>query len=489
MKASLRYDKLHDKLKEECGIVSLHNVDEAADLSIKALMSLQHRGQQACGIFFKGNNDSRIHKNLGLVSEVFKSSWEFSNSCKTSIGHVRYATSGANVVTEAQPFAVLVNNKNLVLAHNGHILDGEKLKSALKSNGQCFETNSDSEILLLYLKNILENQKSLEYAIKLLLHNISGAYSVVGIYGDVTFAFRDEKGFRPLVMGRKVNKEGSVGYTFASETCAIEMMEAAYVREIRPGELCLVDNSQLTSHQIITSSKTSMCSFEYVYFSRSDSVIFHKSVYETRLKLGEQLALEETLDKDKIDVVIGVPDSGTAAAIGYAEKLNKPFHLGLVKNSYVGRSFIAGNQAMRESMVKLKLNPLQKSIEGKSIIVVDDSLVRGTTSRQIVEALKKRGAREVHLRVASPPIKYSCFFGVDTPETKDLVANNMTTLQMNQLVGSHSLSFLSWKGYLNVLPEKNKYCMACFNGEYPLAISENSFHNSVYANEKSSIRI
>jgi len=473
----------HDKLKEECGLVLLHQVEGASDLTIQALLSLQHRGQQSCGIYFKSKNLSQLYKNVGLVREVFTEDSVFSDEYNNSVGHVRYATSSENKATEAQPFQVLVNGINLVIAHNGHIINQEQLRLFLKSTNQKFETKSDSEIILLYLKHFLESGYNLEKSIEKLLHNISGAYSVAGFYGDSAFAFRDKKGFRPLVFGRRLNKDNTFGYVFSSETCALEMIEASYTREVNPGEICILNDSVLKAFQVISSSKTSMCSFEYIYFSRSDSVVFNRSVYQTRTQFGEQLAKEEFLDFCDIDIVIAVPDSGTAAAIGYAQMLNKPFHLGLIKNSYVGRTFITPNQSKREAMVKLKLNALNNSIQGKNLVVVDDSLVRGTTSRKIVDMLKRKGAKSVHLRVAAPPIKHSCFFGVDTPETKDLIANNMTILEMNQQIGSDSLSFLSWAGFINVLNEKNKYCMACFNGDYPLAIYRNSFHNVSYEKE------
>lgn len=485
----MKFCDRNDKLQEECGIVSLYNIKEATELSVKALLSLQHRGQQACGMYLYNEDASRLIKNTGLVSEVFKEVPFFSVSYDNAVGHVRYATSGTNRSIDAQPFLTSVNGKKLILAHNGHILNQSNLRSYLISEGQEFETNSDSEILLLYLKNNLEKNKSLQFAISELLHNISGAFSVVGVFGEVMFAFRDSKGFRPLVLGQKINPDQSVGYVIVSETCALEMIEATYTCDIKPGELCLIQNSKAIFIQILKPDKTAMCSFEYIYFSRSDSMVFEKSVYETRLKFGEWLAQEEGLELGKIDLVIAVPDSGTAAAIGYAQKLNKPFHIGLVKNAYVGRTFIASGQSNRKDMVKLKLNALQGSIRGKSIIVIDDSLVRGTTSHQIVEILKKRGAREVHLRIASPPIRYSCYFGVDTPEAKDLIANQLSLVEMNRLIGSHSLRFLSWNGYLNVLSEKNKYCVACFNGDYPLAISEKSFHNISYVKEKREILV
>ncbi|MBL7669250.1 MAG: amidophosphoribosyltransferase [Bdellovibrionaceae bacterium] len=454
--------------KEECGVFGIWNHPEAARLACLGLYSMQHRGQESAGIVTLKEGEHIHHKGIGLVSDVFQEADLARLGGQAAIGHVRYSTTGQNLLTNAQPLTADLYHWPIALAHNGNIVNHDILRSDLKERGSIFQGTNDTEILL----HLLSQHRSSDLVAALTdsLVKLEGAYSLVIMSNDKMIAIRDPWGFRPLVIGRKKIDETTWARVVASETCAFDLIGAQFEREIEPGEMFWVDekgeHSKIFSHR----ERRAHCIFEHVYFSRPDSIVFGESVYATRKQFGRQLARETSV---LADLVIPVPDSGLPASIGYSQESGIPFELGIIKNQYVGRTFIQPTQAIRDFGVKIKLNPQTAVLKDKKVIVIDDSLVRGTTSRKIVSLIRQAGAKEVHMRIASPPTVGPCYYGVDTPQKSQLIASKYSVEEIRQYVGADTLGYLSIEGLFQVMQSnsntitKSKYCAACFDGKYP----------------------
>ncbi len=461
--------------KDECGVFGIWNHPEAARLTYLGLYALQHRGQESAGIVSLETTSvvggpkavHHIYKSPGLVADIFKETHLVKLKGLSAIGHVRYSTTGGNSSANAQPLTSNLLSGPVAVAHNGNIVNSAVLKEALQRDGSIFQGDNDTEVLLhLLAKNPSTHLRS---ALKESLTCLEGAYSFVVLAHDRLIAVRDPLGFRPLVLGRIVNSS-SLSYVVASETCALDLIGAEFIREIEPGEILEISAKEMVSEKLkstqnASSRKSAQCVFEHVYFSRPDSVVFGRSVYGTRKKFGQQLALEAGVDAD---IVVPVPDSGVPAALGFSNQSGIPFEFGLIRNHYVGRTFIQPTQAVRDIGVKIKLNPQPEILKGKKVVVIDDSLVRGTTSQKIIQLLRLAGAKEVHLRIASPPTVGPCYYGVDTPQKSELIASNQSIEDIRKFIEADSLAYLSEKGMwkaINAGPET--FCAACFNGDYP----------------------
>lgn len=460
-----------DKLKEECGIIGIYDKGnmEIESLTYYGLMALQHRGQESAGIAVNRDGMITCYKEMGLVSEVFDD--KILNLLKgdISIGHVRYSTTGESFVTNAQPLLVKFKKGNIAVAHNGNLVNAASVREELEDQGMIFTTTIDSEVIT---SLIARNYKDgIENAILDTMDIIKGSYALVIMTNDKLIGVRDKHGLRPLVLGRTGN-----GYVLASETCALDTIGASFIRDVKPGEIVIIEESGIRSIQCKTVEKQATCAFEYIYFARPDSVMDGISVYQARESAGRILAKEQPADAD---VVICVPDSGTPAAIGYSQQSGIPYAVGLIKNRYIGRTFIQPSQVTREIGVSMKLNPLRANIEGKRVIMVDDSIVRGTTSKKIVQALKAAGAKEVHVRVSSPVITHSCYFGIDTPDRTKLVGATSIIEAIKDKIGADSLGYLSYEGLLQSLGSTGEgFCTACFCGKYPIDVPAEHCKNS-----------
>lgn len=457
--------------REECGVFGIWGDPDAAKVSYLGLFAMQHRGQESAGIVTLHQNEHIHHKGLGLVGDVFDESGlaRLKGSC--AVGHVRYSTTGQNLLTNAQPLTAQLLNGPVALAHNGNIVNQAPLKNELKKQGSIFHGTNDTEILLHLLSK--HPSSDLIQALKDSVVQIEGAFSFLILSHDKLIAIRDPWGFRPLVLGRKKLIGGGSSVVLASETCAFDLISADYEREIAPGEIFWVDAQG--EHSISfkdlhpqfkgKSELKAQCIFEHVYFARPDSLVFGQSVYETRKKFGARLAEESPA---KADVVIPVPDSGVPAALGFSLASGIPYELGIIRNHYVGRTFIEPTQDIRDFGVRIKLNPQSAVLAGKRVIVIDDSLVRGTTSKKIVNLIRQAGAKEVHMRIASPPTTGPCYYGVDTPQKSQLIAAQQTTEQIREFIGADSLAYLSTEGLFKAMQSNEKtYCAACFTGKYP----------------------
>ncbi|KAL9690895.1 hypothetical protein QQ045_011307 [Rhodiola kirilowii] len=459
--ADSAYEDDDDKPREECGVVGIYGDPEASRLCYLALHALQHRGQEGAGIVSVENRVLKSVTGMGLVSEVFDESKlkQLPGSC--AIGHVRYSTAGSSMLKNVQPFVAGYKFGSVGVAHNGNLVNYRALRAELEGNGSIFNTTSDTEVVLHLMA--ISKQRPLFLRIVEACEKIQGAYSMVFATEDKLVAVRDPHGFRPLVMGRK--KNGAV--VFASETCALDLIEAEYEREVAPGELLVVDGEGVQSFCLMEHHpQPKSCIFEHIYFALPSSVVFGRSVYESRRVIGEILATESPVE---CDVVIAVPDSGVVAAIGYAAKAGVPFQQGLIRSHYVGRTFIEPSQKIRDFGVKLKLAPVKAVLEGKRVVVVDDSIVRGTTSTKIVRLLRDAGAKEVHMRIASPPIIGSCYYGVDTPSKKELISSSKQVDEVCKYIGADSLAFLHLESLHKMLgKDAPNFCYACFSGNYPV---------------------
>ncbi|WP_041081722.1 amidophosphoribosyltransferase [Thermotoga profunda] len=449
-------------LKEACGLLGVFSsqYDESIAKTVYyGLFALQHRGQESAGIAVSDQNSIRYHKGLGLVSEVFNEEDLDLLGGKMAIGHVRYSTTGSNSLSNAQPLVVKYHSGELAVAHNGNIVNAYELRNELEQNGIMFHTTTDSEVVAAL---IAKSRKSLIDAIFECVEKVHGAYSLLIMSKDKLIAVRDSHGFRPLCIG---SYNGS--YVIASESAAFDTIGATFIRDVEPGEIVVFDEDGLKSFKK-KSSKKSLCVFEFVYFARPDSTIDQVSVYQTRWEAGTILAREHPVDAD---LVVAVPDSGNVAAIGFSDASHIPMGMGLIKNRYIGRTFIQPSQRMRSLGVRLKLSPLRDLIKGKRIVLVDDSIVRGTTMGQIVRMLKDCGAREVHVRISSPPITHSCYFGIDTSTRKELIASDNNLEMIKEFIGADSLGYLSIEGLVKATGlSKQNLCLACFTGEYPIEI-------------------
>ncbi len=452
------------KLREECGVVAIHGHPDAARQTYLALYALQHRGQESAGIATADGQRLANIKGMGLVSEIFTDDVLQKLPGSMAIGHTRYSTTGDSALLNAQPIRVESTKGLIAIAHNGNLVHLGNLRTKLERAGAFFQTTSDSEIIVQLIGH--SKAGTLVDAIADSLSQVEGAFSIVMMTRDRVFAARDPRGFRPLSMGRIKNPDGPDTIVFASETCAFDLLRAEYERDVLPGELVMVTQDGVTSRQYSTGVSQSSCIFEHVYFARPDSRIFGRWVQESRDQMGRQLARESGVPAD---VIVPVPDSGVTAALGYAEESGIPFRFGLIRNHYVGRTFIEPEQRVRDFGVKLKLNPVRNLLEGKRVVLIDDSIIRGTTSRKIVRMVRGAGAKEVHLRISCPPTISPCFYGVDTPSKRDLIAANQSIEEIRQYIEADSLAYLSLDGMLKCCDssESNGYCVACYTGNYP----------------------
>ena len=497
-----------DKFHDECGVVGVYGADNAASLTYFGLVSLQHRGQESAGIAVSNGEKIRLKKEIGLVGDIFKQSDFEKLKGNIAIGHVRYATAGGRTIENAQPFLNSFKAGSIALAHNGQLVNHTEIREELENNGSTFSSNSDSEVILkLIVRKFIENGGKLGSAkndndslfvnsVLQAVKEIKGSFALCIMTENMLIGVRDPNGIRPLCLGKLGDFKGESGvsplgeegvgatkcdaggrlspsYILASESCAIDAMNGSFVRDIVPGELVVIKNGEVKSYRFETTKKQT-CIFEYVYFARPDSQIDSIAVQEARLKMGEMLARESCVEAD---CVVGVPDSGIGAALGYAVASGIPYVTGIIKNKYIGRTFIAPTQDEREKMVFVKLNAIKSDLEGKRVVVIDDSIVRGTTSRRLVEILRRAGAKEVHFRVSSPPVKFPCHLGIDTPSKAELISSTHKLEEIRKEIGADSLAFISLEGMIQALSEcagggascgDTGFCKGCFSGKYPV---------------------
>lgn len=451
-----------DKFHEECGVFGIFGHPEASTLTQLGLFAQQHRGQEACGIVSTDGKELHQFRAQGLVADVLNEDVLGKLVGSSAIGHTRYSTSGRNTIKEVQPFAVTCQHGDIAVCHNGNLPFAAARRRELEKEGAIFSSTSDTETIL---HSIARAQTSdVVEAVEKVLKETEGAFSLLFLTADKLIAVRDPRGFRPLNLG----KIGDA-WCVASETCAFDLIVADYVREVEPGEMLIIDANGLETRRPFDEKPSALCTFEHVYFSRPDSVIFGRSVNESRHKMGKQLAIEHPVDAD---IVVPVPDSGVAAAIGFAKQSGINFRQGIIRNHYVGRTFIEPSQSIRSFGVRLKLNPVKDLIDGQRVVLVDDSIVRGTTSKKIVEMVREAGATEVHMRISCPPTTHSCYYGVDTPHRQDLIASRMTNDQVRDYIGADSLGYLSLDGMLDAIGIRaESTCNACWSGHYPTLVA------------------
>jgi amidophosphoribosyltransferase len=459
-----------DKLREECGVVAVYGHPEASKLAYLSLYALQHRGQESAGIAASDGERVELHKGMGLVADLFTGDVLARLAGSLAIGHTRYSTTGDSALLNAQPIMVECNKGKIALAHNGNITNAPEVHAQLEQQGSIFQTTSDTEVIVHLIAR--SREQTLPEAMADALRRIEGAFSLVMMTQDRIFAARDPRGFRPLVMGRITDQGAdSDKVVFASETCAFDLIGARYEREVKPGELVIVGPEGVHSRFYSAQQPQSNCIFEHVYFSRPDSIVFGRAVQQTRDAMGRQLAIESPVTAD---IVVPVPDSGVTAAMGFAQQSGIPMQFGLIRNHYVGRTFIEPEQRVRDFGVKLKLNPVRHVLEGKRVVLIDDSIVRGTTSEKIVRIVRDAGAKEVHMRISCPPTISPCFYGVDTPSKKQLIAANKSVEEIRECIKADSLAYLSLEGLRKAAGEGEEpsYCTACYTGKYPTNIVE-----------------
>jgi amidophosphoribosyltransferase len=453
-------DHFHDK----CGLFGIWGHPEAARLTYLGLYALQHRGQESAGIVSSDGTRLRLEKGMGLVNDVFTDERVDALPGDRAMGHVRYSTAGDTVAANAQPILIECHRGPIALGHNGNLTNAAKLRHELEAAGSIFQSTSDTEVILhLYARS---HRPRLEDAIAASLSKVMGAFSLLFLTPDALVAARDPWGFRPLVLG---SFEGAT--IVASETCALDLIGADYIRDVEPGEMVVVDRDGLRTFHPFPPEPHRQCVFEHVYFARPDSLVFGRNVLASRLQLGRQLAREQPADAD---VVVPVPDSGMGAALGYSQESGLPFVWGLIRNHYVGRTFIEPKQSIRSFGVKIKLNPVRSVLEGKRVVLIDDSIVRGTTSRKIVSMVREAGAREIHMRISSPPTTGPCYYGIDTPTRGELIAASHPLEEIRRSIGADTLGYLSHEGLLKAVGDAagERHCTACFSGRYPVAVSQ-----------------
>lgn len=455
-----------DDLHEECGVFGMYDFDggDVASTIYYGLFALQHRGQESCGIAVNNNRDITHYKDMGLVNDVFNDEILTKLDGKMAVGHVRYSTTGESMRENAQPLVLRYVKGNIAIAHNGNLVNKDELAQELSVTGAIFQTTTDTEMIAYTIAKERLNSKSIEEAVEKTINHLVGAFSLIVMSPQKLIAARDPWGFRPLCMGKKGD-----AIVFASETCALDSVGAEFVRDIEPGEIVVVQDGKISTIRTHVGKKPhTMCIFEYLYFARPDSIIEGQSAHDSRMLAGKYLAQEFPVEAD---VVIGVPDSGLSAAMGYAKESGIPYDIGFVKNKYIGRTFIQPSQAMRENSVRIKLNVLKSTVEGKRVVMVDDSIVRGTTSKRIVSLLRHFGATEVHVRSSAPPFMFPCYFGTDVPSKDQLVACNYTMDGIKELIGADSIGFLSVNSLKKIIPNANcQFCDGCFSGKYPVDV-------------------
>ncbi|HEU4499412.1 MAG TPA: amidophosphoribosyltransferase [Sphingomicrobium sp.] len=451
-----------DGFHDECGVFAIYGHPEAANLAYLGLYALQHRGQESAGICSSDGERLRCRKRKGLVAEIFTEQVLRSLPGSMAIGHTRYSTAGRSDHLNAQPFFVDCSKGQLAIAHNGNLTNAIEIRHELEMAGSIFLATSDTEVILHLMAR--SREPNLVHALRESLLRLEGAFSLALLAKNRLIVARDQRGFRPMAFG-KLTHNGREAYVFASETCAFDLIGATYIDDVKPGEMVIVGEEGVTREQFAPPLPCSQCVFEHVYFSRPDSLVFGRSVQESREMLGRLLARESAVPAD---IVVPVPDSGVSAAIGYAAESGLPFRMGLIRNHYVGRTFIEPKQSIRDFGVKLKLNPVRSLIEDKRVVLVDDSLVRGTTSRKIVRLIRDAGAREVHLRISCPPTISPCYYGVDTPDRDELIAYNQTVEGIRQFTEADSLAYLSMEGLQRAVGDtQNRFCYSCYTGRYP----------------------
>jgi amidophosphoribosyltransferase len=468
-----------DKLHEECGVVGVYGHPEAANLVYLGLYALQHRGQESAGIAASDHSKMHLELGMGLVADVFNTERILKLPGPLAIGHNRYSTAGKSELVNAQPCMINYSAGSLALAHNGNLVNSETIRKELGTRGAIFQSTNDSEVIV----HLMAKSKAETFQDRAAeaLRQVSGAYSLVLMTETELLAARDPHGFRPLCLGKL---DGA--YIVASETCVMDLIEAEFIREIEPGELILINDQGVHSYFPFTKVEPKHCVFEHIYFARPDSFLFGEHVYSARKDMGRAMAQESPAE---VDLIVPVPDSGVVSAMGFSEESDIPFEMGLIRNHYVGRTFIEPQSQIRNFGVKLKLNAVKTIIEGKRIAIIDDSIVRGTTSRKIVKMLRDAGAKEVHLRISSPPILHSCFYGIDTPTKEELVAHKYNLEETRQYLAADSLAYLSIEKMISVLETtKNKFCSACFDGNYPVPIPDKKLETNqlgLFAKENS----
>jgi len=452
-------DKFPDKFKEECGVFGIHGHPEAANMAYLGLYALQHRGQESAGIASSDGGRLHVARAMAYVNEAFSEDVLAGLGGPMAVGHVRYSTAGESRLANAGPLVIDCTHGEIAICHNGNLVNAAELKDEMVRDGAIFQTTTDSEVILhLYARS---KAPTAEGAIVEALSQVRGAFSLAIMTKDTLMAVRDPHGFRPLVLGRLGD-----AVVVCSETCALDLIGATYVRDIEPGEVFIVGPSGQKSLKPFASARLAHCVFEHVYFARPDSYVFGQSVNEARTALGRSLARERPTEAD---VVVPIPDSGVCAAVGYSEESGIPLRMGLIRNHYVGRTFIEPRQSIRHFGVRVKLNPVRSILEGQRVVLVDDSIVRGTTSRKIVKMVRAAGAREVHMRISCPPTISPCFYGVDTPQRSELIAATHTLEEIKKYIEADSLGYLSLEGMLNAVGSKrDSYCTSCYTGQYPV---------------------
>lgn len=452
--------KFHD-IHEECGVFGVYGHFEASNLAYLGLYALQHRGQEGAGICSSDGRHLHLDKSMGLVADIFSEKRLKKLPGHIAIGHTRYSTAGSSILKNVQPILANFALGPLAIAHNGNLVNATEIREELEKEGAIFQSTSDSEVIV----HLIAHSKTGDFYESVIeaLRQVSGAFSLLILRERELIAVRDPYGVRPLSLGQV---DGA--YVVASETCALDLIGAKYIRDVEPGELLIINENGLKSMKPLTAPRQASCIFEFIYFSRPDSYIFgEKNVNEMRKKFGAQLARESGVDAD---LVIAVPDSGVPAAIGFAEESKLPFDFGLIRNHYIGRTFIEPKQNIRHFGVKIKLNPVRKLLEGKRVLVIDDSIVRGTTSKKIVKMLREGGgAKEVHMRISSPPTIGPCFYGIDTPTRQELIASSHSVEEIRKFITADTLAYLSLEGLKNIVPESHNFCTACFDDNYPIS--------------------
>jgi amidophosphoribosyltransferase len=450
-----------DGFHEECGVFGVYGHPEAANLAYLGLYALQHRGQESAGIVSSNGKALIAHRGMGLVADIFNSDIIGRLEGTSAIGHNRYSTTGTTTIKNCQPLVVEYKRGGLAVGHNGNLVNFEELRERLEANGSIFQSSSDSEVIIHLIAS--SHAPTLVAQVTEALAQLRGAYSLVLLTESCLIAVRDPHGFRPLVLG---NLNGAS--IVASETCALDLVRAEYIREVDPGEMLVIDENGVRSIKPFAPAPAKRCVFEYVYFARPDSLLYGRNVYQVRKTQGRALARECPADAD---IVVPVPDAGNAAALGFAEESGLPFEMGLVRSHYVGRTFIEPRQSIRHFGVKIKFNPVAELLRNKRIVLIEDSIVRGTTLRKVIPMLREAGAREVHMRIAAPPTTHSCFYGIDTPTREELLASSHSVEEIRRYIGADSLGYLSWEGlYSFINSGREEFCDACFTGNYPVEI-------------------
>ncbi|NLV31739.1 MAG: amidophosphoribosyltransferase [Acidobacteria bacterium] len=463
-----------DKLEEECGVFGIVSHPEAARIAYLGIYALQHRGQESAGIATSDRHKLHLEKGMGYVADVFDENRLGRLPGDSALGHVRYSTAGGSAAWNAQPILIDCWRGPIALAHNGNLTNAPQLRRELERDGAIFHSTSDSEVILHLMSR--SRRRTLPEAFVEALRMVQGAYSLALLTPEYLLAARDPHGFRPLCLGQ-VN--GS--YAIASETCAFDLIDAEYVRDVEPGEVVRIEEKSLESEMPLPKERPAFCVFEHIYFSRPDSIVFGRTVNSSRREMGRHLAVEHPVDAD---VVVPIPDSGVSASIGYSRESGIPLEFGLIRNHYVGRTFIEPRQSIRNFGVKVKLNPVREILRGKRVILIDDSIVRGTTSRKIVQIVRAAGAREIHMRITAPPVIAPCYYGIDIPTRHELIASMKSVEDICRFIGADSLGYLSLQSVFRAVDDRKQYCSACFTDRYPTEVAPEEKQKSLFDREE-----